>query len=188
MNRILTLSIFLLLTNISCARKEEKAIKLQQIETWNERTQPKPKLLTFIFQPSLNENSEIVIDFEKKYFTFKTIYPFQQEPKPRGENFVEEKPPKPYYSTLSKTQLDELAKILTELKDVDFQKIEGTYTDGISYNFSILTSDNNFKVGYIADDTTENQKKLVEEVLNLLEETNKFPENYPAIGYYRNSL
>lgn len=61
MNKILTLSIFLLFIIISCTKKDEKAIKQQQIENWNKSTQPKPKLLTFIFQPSLKENAEIVI-------------------------------------------------------------------------------------------------------------------------------
>lgn len=129
-----------------------------------------------------------MIDFEKKYLTFKTIYPFILEPQPYGENIIEEKQPKPYYSTLTETQLIELSKTLRNLKEVDFQRIEGTYIDGISYNFSILTSHKDFKVGYIAYNTTENQRKLIEEILKLLEETNKFTENNSVIAYYRSSL
>ncbi|SEG63050.1 hypothetical protein SAMN05421847_3027 [Halpernia humi] len=180
MNKFFTFLIILIFPLTSC----KKEIENIQNKTLDSNSKTQPQFLTFIFQPSLNENAEVNVNFEKKYLTFKTIYPFLQEPPAFGEKKTEKKPPKPYYAELTQNQINELTKILVNLNDEDYQQIQGNYIDGISYNFSILNSDKTFKVGYIANEKTENQKKLTTEILNLVSETNKFEENFSAISYY----
>ena len=74
--------------------------------------------------------------------------------------------------------------IIDKISAKDFERIEGTYIDGTSYNFSILYSGNNLKNGFIANEKTENQKELVLEILNLLQKTNTFEENQSILSYY----
>ena len=189
-NKISTFFLIIFLFLISCKKNDRKEIEKNKIETWNKRIQSKPQFLSFIFQPSLNENVEVNINFEKRYLTFKTIYPFISVPEPTKsrEKNIEIKPSKPYYSELNEKQLKELTKILSEFKIEDYKPIEGTYIDGISYNFSILNSNKLFKVGNIANDATENQQKLILQILKLIENTNKFEENKTIINYYYKML
>ena len=150
-----------------------------------------PEMLTFIIQPSLNENVEVIINFEKNYLFFRNIYPFSPEPPPptkkdgTHEEFVEtRKSLKPYFAKLQNEDLRDLKMIIDKISAKDFERIEGTYIDGTSYNFSILYSGNNLKNGFIANEKTENQKELVLEILNLLQKTNTFEENQSILSYY----
>ena len=147
----------------------------------------KPSLMTFIFQPSLEENTEIVVDFRNKSLTFHPVYPYLPEPPPPPPaKFTKnlEKPLIPYFAKLDELQLFALENLLQDFKTNDFNRIDGTYTDGTSYNFSTLFTDNQLKVGYIAKDKTVNQEKLVETMIKLVDSTNKFDENKRIISYY----
>lgn len=148
-----------------------------------------PELLVFHFQPSLKENTEVVINFEKKYLVFKSMYPYSPEP-PRStrkdyEEFIDKrKPIKPYSINLSDKELNYLKNLINSLSDKDFQRIEKSYVDGISYNFSILFSDKVLKNGFIAQNKTENQEKIIVEILRLLHKTNRYTENLEIFKYY----
>lgn len=150
-----------------------------------------PELLIFQFQPTLKENTEVMINFEKKHLIFRTIYPFLPEPPPPprkdGTNkpFIESNKPLQSYSIkLQDEDLKDLKMIIRKILEKDFERIDGNYIDGTSYNFSILFSNNNLENGFIAQEKTENQKKLVLEILNILEKSNPFEENKSIISYY----
>ncbi|MCU7619218.1 hypothetical protein NZ698_18725 [Chryseobacterium sp. PBS4-4] len=155
-----------------------------------------PELLVFQFQPSLNENTEVIISFEKKYLIFRSIYSYFPEPPPPpsmkrndNEEFIDRrKPVKPYYANLSNEEVKYLENILNILSDRDYKRLESPNIDGMSYNFSTLYSNKNLKNGFIAQDKTDNQRKLVLEILNILQKTNNFEENKSLISYYYKSI
>jgi len=150
------------------------------------------ELLVFQFQPSLEENTEVIINFEKKYLIFRSVYSYFPEPPPPPsmrqkdiEEFIDKrKPIKPYFVNLSNKELKYLENILNLLSDKDYKRIESPNIDGTSYNFSTFYSNKNLKNGFIAQDKTENQRKLVLEILNILQKTNTFEENKSLISYY----
>ncbi|MCX8531942.1 hypothetical protein [Chryseobacterium luquanense] len=149
-----------------------------------------PELLVFHFQPSLKENTEVIINFDKKYLIFKSMYPHSAEPPPPMrrkdyEKFIDKrKPLKPYFTNLSDKELKNLNILINSFFDEDYQRIEELNIDGISYNFSILFSNKDLKNGFISNDKTENQEKLVKEIISLLHKTNKYEENKPTLQYY----
>lgn len=150
-----------------------------------------PELLIFQFQPSLKENTEVIINFEKKHLIFRTIYPFLPEPPPpprkdgTNEPFIEtNKHLRSYSLKLQDEDLNDLKMIIRKISKKDLERIEGKYIDGTSYNFSILFSNKNLENGFIAQEKTKNQKELVLEILNILEKTNPFEENKSIISYY----
>lgn len=150
-----------------------------------------PELLVFHFQPSLKENTEVIINFEKKYFVFRTIYPDIQEPPPpprkggNNEQFIETNKHLQSYSVkLQDEDLKDLKMIISKISKKDLERMESSYIDGTSYNFSILFSNKNLENGFIAQEKTENQKELVLEILNILEKANPFEENKSIISYY----
>lgn len=151
-----------------------------------------PTILSFVFQPSLEENSEITIDFTNSKLIFRNVYEFIEEPPPPpSKNGVNKpftdprKPLKPFVADLSLNEIENLKKIINALKDEDYKRIEGTYIDGMSCNFMIYDG-KNVKNGFIASDKTQNQADLQKSVLNLLLEKNKFQENVKVINYYFN--
>ncbi|UOE37020.1 hypothetical protein [Chryseobacterium oryzae] len=181
--------IFLLFFIISCEKNDKKEIENKQIEIWNNRISAKPQILSFIFQPALNENCEIIIDINRKNLIFRSIYPERIiEPKPNNENEINEynnpANPKSYVSKLDENQIKILNIAINKLEKKDFNRIEKTYVDGISYNFSIIYSDNTIKNGNIAGKKTTNQNEFVDMLLSLISETNKYPENTKIINYY----
>ena len=150
-----------------------------------------PELLVFQFQPSLKENTEVIINFEKKYLVFRNIYPFLPEPPPPprkngiNEPFIEANKPLQSYSVkLQDEDLRDLKIIIRKISKKDLERIEGNYIDGTSYNFSILFSNRNLENGFIAQEKTKNQKELVVGILNILQKTNPFKENESIISYY----
>ncbi|MBW8359892.1 MAG: hypothetical protein K0M63_08855 [Weeksellaceae bacterium] len=153
-----------------------------------------PELFTFVFQPALSHNTEVIISFEKKYLLFRNIYPFNPEPPPPprkdGKSTAEltdkEKAIQPYAVVLKDAELETLREIINKLSEKDFRRIEGTYIDGTSCNFSILYNGKHFRNGFIAGDMTYNQRLLYSEILKLLYTTNKFEENLPILKYYSN--
>ena len=179
--------ILILLIILSC--DENKKIVKSSIETDKVKN---IELLTFMFQPSLKENTEVVLNFDKKYLTFKNIYPNIQEPSPppnvNGKSskreYVLRKPIHPFVTNLTNEEMLPIKLAVNDLSTVDYQMTEGTEIDGTSYGFSILFSDRNFKVGFIANQKTEKQRKLVEVILNLLKNKNTFPENEIVLEYY----
>ena len=150
-----------------------------------------PEILTFIFQPSLNHNTQVTINFDKNYLTFTNIYPFNSEPPPppkkNGEkiSYTVEKAIKPFLSTLTNNEKTIIKNIVNKLIETDYNEIKGTYTDGTSYHFSIVFG-KQLKVGYISDDKTVNQRNLIEEILNLVIKKNQYEENLPILSYYQN--
>lgn len=151
----------------------------------------KPELLIFHFQPSLKENSEVVINFEKKYLVFKAMFPFIPEPPPppREDGTVEpftssRMPLKAYRADLSEDDLMYFKSLIKSLSTSDYKGIENTYIDGTSYQFSILFSDKGLKNGFIAQDKTENQQKIILEILRLLHKTNPHQDNLEILQYY----
>lgn len=178
---VLAFGLTLMLCNCKNIGKEEKV----KVEDKNNI-----ELFNFIFQPSLNENTELIINFNKKYLSFKSIYPISPEPEPyidiNGEinNLPIQKPLKPFLIILNKDELNKLESILNNLKEDDFHAIESLNIDGISYNFSITKSNNDFKVGYIKAENSKLQRELVSEISRLLSTNNPFKENEKIISYY----
>jgi len=165
-------------------KKNNEKIKAERWNQQNSRnlTDKNPELLTFIFQPALNHNTEVVLNFEKNYLTFKNIYPFNPEPPPppkmNGEiiNYSVEKPLRPFFVTLTSEEKTVIKNIVNKLSETDYNGIAGPYIDGTSYNFSIVFG-RKFKVGYISSEKTLNQSILIEEILNLLDKKNQYEEN-----------
>lgn len=163
--------------------KLETSSKSQKIQNIN------PEIFIFHFQPSLKENTEVIINFEKKYLVFKTMYPFIPEPPPSRDDAKEpfensKKPLQNYFTDLEGDDLKHLKSLIKSLSTSDYKRIEDNYIDGISYNFSILFSDKSLKNAFVAHDKTENQEKIILEVLRLLEKTNKHEENFEILVYY----
>lgn len=203
MNKIITivgvltfiLLVFFIAENYFSRKKDEK----MEGERWEEQkrqnpfklTDKNPELLTFIFQPSLKPNTEVIINFEKNYMTFKNIYAFNPEPPPPPKmneeisNYSVEKPIRPYFATITNEEKTVIKNIVNKLSETDYNEIEGTYTDGTSYHFNIVFG-KQLKVGYISDDKTVNQRNLIEEILNLVIKKNQYEENFPILSYYQN--
>ena len=169
--------------------------KIYQIKTNNsiefkaQNNENSISLLTFIFQPSLNENCEVVVDFEQKILIFKSIYPERLiESRPKNYNKINEfynsANTKPFVAELSENQIENLTSILKNFREEDFKRIEQNYIDGISYNFSLIYSNNTIRTGNIASDKTTKQLELVNMVLHLVSETNEHPENTKILRYY----
>lgn len=151
----------------------------------------RPEILIFHFQPSLNENAEVVINFEKKYLVFRTMHSFIPEPPPSPgkdgtiESFKDQKKSiKPYFADLTDEDLVYLKSLIKSLSTKDFKRIEDVYLDGTSYNFGILFSNKTLKNGFIAQDKTENQEKIILEILRLLHKTNLHENNLEILQYY----
>lgn len=151
-----------------------------------------PIILLFLFQPSLEENSEITIDFTNNKLIFRNIYEYLEEPPPPPSKngisktaVVPTKPLQPFVADLSLNEIENLKKIINALKDEDYKRKEGTYIDGMSCNFMIYDG-KNVKNGFIARYKTPHQADLQKSVLNLLLEKNKFQENVKVINYYYN--
>lgn len=151
----------------------------------------KPELLIFHFQPALKENTEVIINFEKKYLVFRTMNPFFPEPPPpptkdgKIEPFTNpRKPVKPYLANLTDEDLKYFKSLTTSLSPTDYNRIEDVYLDGTSYNFGILFSDKTLKNGFIAQKKTENQEKIILEILKLLHKTNPHEDNLEILQYY----
>ncbi len=173
----------------------EKPTEMKRREIWNNRiNEKKPILFSIIFQPSLKENCEVIIDFEKKYLIFKNIYLHIPEPLPppnkNGDtaiNYnVRQQPIKPFFTTLNDNDIKEVKMILSRLNESDYRRFEDLQIDGTSYNFSILFSDNQFKNGFIASEKTENQANLISKILELLNSKNSYEENKQILQYYQN--
>ena len=174
--------------------KETKAPE-KQLTTLSQPTDKNsiPILLTFSFQPSLQENTEVIINFEKKYLLFRNIYPYVPEPLPpprvdgKTSNELTDKRliVTPYSSSLRDSELNQIAKIVAKLSGKDFERVDGMYIDGISCNFSVLDSNGSFKNGFIANDMTDNQKMLYRAILNLLYTTNQSEQNRMLLNYFR---
>lgn len=154
----------------------------------------RPQLLTFSFQPSLQVNTEVIVNFEKKYLLFRNTYPYVAEPPPPpeadGKSSAEHTDKRlavmPYSCQLSETELDYIAEIVRKLEEKDFKKVDGMYIDGISCNFSLLGGDGSYRNGFIASDMTENQRMLYLSILNLLYTTNEDEGNRRILNNYRN--
>ncbi len=151
----------------------------------------KPELLIFHFQPALKENTEVMINFEKKYLIFRPIHPFFPEPPPppRKDGKTEplknqRKPVKPYLANLTDEDLKYFKSLTTSLSPTDYNRIEDVYIDGTSYNFGILFSDKTFKNGFIEQKKTENQERIILEILRLLHKTNPHEDNLEILQYY----
>jgi hypothetical protein len=154
-----------------------------------------PELLIFHFQPSLKENTEVVINFEKKYIVFRPMYPFFPEPPtPPGKDgktdvfSSQRKPIKSYLANLRDEDLKYFRILITSLSTSDYKRIEDVYIDGTSYNFSILFSNKILKNGFIAQDKTKNQEEIIIEILKLLHKTNRQEENLEILKYYSNTI
>lgn len=156
----------------------------------NETQEIKPELLIFHFQPSLKENTEVIINFEKKYLVFRPMYPSSPEPPqpPRKDGttqpFTKQRKPESYLSDLSDNDLTYFKTLIKSLSTNDYNRIDGTYIDGTSYNFGILFSNKILKNGFIAQDKTENQEKIILEILRLLHKTNQYEDNFEILDYY----
>lgn len=154
----------------------------------------RPQLLTFSFQPSLQENTEVIINFEKKYLLFRNIYPYVPEPTPppgaSAKTSIELTDKRiivtPYSRSIKASELDQIAEIVRKLEEKDFKIVDGMYIDGISCNFSLLGGDGSYRNGFIASDMTENQRMLYQAILNLLYTTNEDEGNRRILNYYRN--
>jgi|GEM_PF-1395315 len=173
---------------LSCSKNDSsKKEKFQNIISQKEYN---PVLMSFIFQPSLKENTEIVIDFQNKKFIFRNIYEYiaEQPPSPSkndkiNNNITPNKPLKPFIADLNQEEINTLKKIINSLSNSDYKGIEDTYIDGTSYNF-MISFGNNFKNGFIANKKTKNQQILISNILHILENKNKFEENENIINYY----
>lgn len=181
----------ILLIIFSCNEKDKIVENKTENLSFENSKENNPELLTFMFQPSLKENTEVILNFDKKYLTFRDIYPFIQEPPPppnlKGESnsqYVFRKPIHPFVVNLTNEELSPIKSALSNLSNIDYQRIEGTEIDGTSYAFSILFSNQDFKVGFIANLKSDEQRKLINEILNLIKKKNNFSENEVILDYY----
>jgi len=174
---------------IYCDLKSPENLKTS--EKSHEINKIQPEILTFHFQPALDENTEVIINFDKKYLVFRTMYPFFPEPPPPpgkdgrpGPYTNQRKSVKPYLADLSDDDLTYFKNLIKSLSTNDYNRIEDVHLDGTSYNFGILFSNKTLKNGFIAQDKTENQKKIIIEILRLLHKTNPHQNNLEILQYY----
>lgn len=172
----------------SCTKNDiPKHTEIKELKSENGN---QTKIMTFLFQPALGQNSEVIIDFSTRQFIFRNIYEFIEEPPPSQYGVTKpfydpRKPLVSFVADLSLNEIENLNKLINVLKNEDYKRIEGNYTDGMACNFMIYDG-KNVKNGFIAGDKTKNQAELQKYILNLLLEKNKFQENISVINYYFN--
>lgn len=174
----------------SCTKNDlPKHTEIREVKAENGN---QTKLMSFLFQPALKENSEVIIDFSTRQLIFRNIYEFIEEPPPPPSKngitkpfYDPRKPLIPFVADLSLNDIENLNKLINILKNDDYKRIEGKYIDGMGCNFMIYDG-KNVKNGLIARDKTENQAELQKYMLTLLLEKNKFQENVSVINYYFN--
>ncbi|WP_312076620.1 hypothetical protein [Chryseobacterium sp.] len=136
-------------------------------------------------------STEVVINFEKKNLIFRAMYPFIPEPPPPPTKAGKTKPftnprklVKPYFANLADEDLKYFKSLIKSLSTSDYKMIEDVYIDGTSYNFGILFSNKISKNGFIAPYKTENQEKIILEILRLMHKTNPHEDNLEILQYY----
>ncbi|MDM1063232.1 hypothetical protein HXZ62_11795 [Empedobacter falsenii] len=147
------------------------------------------KKVLYTFQPSLNINSQVVIDFETKDLYFLKAYDYVEEPPLIGEMKISDKTKtsiKEFHHKLSNEELKDLEKILKTYQDKDFKTIDDISFDGMHTTFSIINTKDEIKTGFTnKNNKTVAQSVLFDKILDLLTKYDVIKENSNLISYYQ---